>query len=334
MVFPSPPAPVSSIQDVVGSTPLVRLSRLFPSTEVFAKLESFNPGGSAKDRPALNMLRDALDTGRLQPGGTVVESSSGNLGMALARACTLAGVRFICVVDSRANRSTVATIRALGGEVSLVDTPDPETGDLLRARHLRVAELLRTIPGAISLDQYSNPANPAAHRDGTMREVAGALDHRVDHLFVAVSTTGTINGCTDYLREHDMATRVVAVDAVGSVLFDGEQGTRLLPGMGAGVVSPLSRLVIPDEVVRVTDAQAVAGCRALAIREGILAGASGGAVVWALSHARFSTGDRVAAILHDGGSAYLDTVHDDAWVTQELGLSRTDLDELVAEVAS
>lgn len=324
--------PIASIDEAVGNTPLVRLSRMFPDAEVYAKVESLNPGGSAKDRSALGMLRDALTSGRLQPGGTVIESSSGNLGVALARACTLAGVAFVCVVDSRANRATIAQIRALGGEVSLVDTPDPETGDLLRARHLRVQQLLDERPGAISLNQYANPANPAAHRDGTMREVSEALDQRVDEVFVAVSTTGTVNGCLDHVRAQGLATRVVAVDAEGSVLFGGTAGDRLIPGMGAGVVTDLSRLAAPDEVVRVRDIEAVAGCRALAAREGILAGGSAGAVIWALAHSRPAPGQRVVAILHDGGAAYLETVYDDEWVSSRLGVTSDELSALVEQV--
>ncbi|GAA1390851.1 2,3-diaminopropionate biosynthesis protein SbnA [Luteococcus peritonei] len=325
-----------SLSDAIGNTPVIALTRLFDRSDVslFAKLEALNPGGSAKDRSAQGMLDDALATGRLRPGGTVVESSSGNLGVALARACTIAGVHFVCVVDSRANRSTVQTIQALGGEISLVSEPDPVTGDLLTARHARVRKLLTTIDGAISLDQYANPANPRAHRDGTMTELAQALDQDIDVLLVATSTTGTIGGCQAYLREHEMDTTLVAVDAQGSVLFDGTAGPRLLPGMGAGLVTRLSGQVQPDRVVRVSDAQCVAGCRALAAREGILAGASAGGVVWALGALlpELDAGAQVAVVLHDGGMAYLPTVYDDSWVHEQLGLDRPALDALVAEL--
>lgn len=325
-----------SISKTVGNTPVVHLTRLFDRTDVelFAKIESLNPAGSAKDRSAQGMLDDALATGRLSPGGTVVESSSGNLGVALARACTIAGVNFICVVDSRANRSTVQAIQALGGTISLVTEPDPETGDLLTARHQRVRDLLADTEGAISLDQYSNPANPRAHRDGTMAELAETLDHRIDVLLVATSTTGTVGGCQAYIREHDMDTQVIAVDALGSVLFGGTAGPRLLPGMGAGLVTKLSHQVEPDRVVRVSDAQCVAGCRTLAAREAILAGASAGGVVWALGQLLPSlpAESRVAALLHDGGIAYLPTVYDDDWLADELDLDSDGLARLVAEL--
>jgi N-(2-amino-2-carboxyethyl)-L-glutamate synthase len=321
------------ISAAVGRTPLVRLDHLFPQSgiEILAKLESVNPGGSTKDRPALAMVRDAIDTGRLAPGGTVVESSSGNLGVALARVCTTHGVRFVCVVDARTNATTIATIRALGGEIELVSEPDPETGDLLTARFRRVEELLERIPGAVNLYQYGNPANPRAHAEGTMAEVAEATDHRLDVLMAAVSTTGTIAGCTAYLREHGMATRTIAVDAEGSVLFGGTAAPRPLPGLGAGVVTDISRTVEPDRVVRVSGVDCVVGARLLAHREGILAGASTGGIVHALGALvpELRPGARVAFIVHDGGVPYLDTVYDDTWVRATLGVDEDDLTSAV-----
>lgn len=330
---------IESIDQAIGNTPLVHLSRLFEQTtsrrgiELFAKVEWLNPGGSAKDRPAVAMLYEALASGRLQPGGTVVESSSGNLGVALARACNLAGVRFTCVVDTRANPVTVAHIRALGGEISLVSEPLPDTG-LLGARHARVRELLEADPGAVNLNQYGNPANPEAHRRGTAAEIADDLGDDLDVLLVACSTTGTLNGFRQLFDERGMSTRLVAVDAEGSVLFGGTAGPRVLPGMGAGLVTDLSRQVQPDDVVRVGDRQAVAGCRTLARREGMLAGGSAGAVVWALGGLLESVDDgaRVAVVLHDGGVPYLTSVYDDQWVARELGSDAAAIDALAAEL--
>lgn len=317
------------INAAIGATPLVRLSRLFPDSglEILAKIETLNPGGSTKDRPARSMVEDALASGRLRPGGTVVESSSGNLGVALARICTLAGVDFVCVVDSRANPTTLRTIAAYGGRIEQVTEPDPVTGDLLTARLNRVQHLLEEIPGAVNLHQYGNPANPAAHRDGTMREIAEATGHDLDVLVAACSTTGTIGGCSAYIREHGMPTRTVAVDAVGSALFGGIPGTRRLPGMGAGFATELSGQVEPDQVVRVEELHCVAGARLLAAREGILAGASTGGIVHALGMLApdLEPGSRVVMIVHDGGAPYLGTVYDDAWVTETLGAEPEDV---------
>lgn len=323
------------IAAAVGRTPLIRLDHLFPDSgiEILAKLESVNPGGSTKDRPALAMVRDAFARGHLAAGGTVVESSSGNLGVALARVCSMHGVRFVCVVDSRTNATTVATIRALGGEISLVSEPDPETGDLLTARFRRVEQLLEQIPGAVNLFQYGNPANPGAHATGTMREIAEATDHRLDVLMAAVSTTGTIAGCTAYIRDSGMDTRTIAVDAEGSVLFGGTAAPRPLPGLGAGVVTDISRTVDPDQVLRVSGVDCVVGARLLARREGILAGASTGGIVHALGTwvPQLERGTRLAFIVHDGGVPYLETVYDDTWVQRTLG---ADADALATATTS
>ncbi|WP_367620303.1 pyridoxal-phosphate dependent enzyme [Corynebacterium sp.] len=319
----------TGIRGTVGGTPLVLLDRLFPGpARVWAKLEGFNPSGSAKDRTAAALLASALSTGTVRAGACVVESSSGNLGVALARDCALHDIDFHCVVDPHANRQTVAVMTALGATVHHVDSPDPATGDWLAARRTRVADLLRELPGAVNLDQYSNRAAFDAHSSGTMREIVDQLGRAPDALFVAVSTTGTIGGCVRHLRETGARTRVTAVDAEGSVLYGGRRGERLLPGFGAGVVPDLAGLTDIGDVVRVSAADTVAGARALARREGILPGASGGAVVAAAAgrareHGRSQDAEQrtdTVLVLHDFGTAYLDTLYDDDWVAEHIGV--------------
>lgn len=326
-------APVDGILGAIGDTPLVALRRYLAPTDLalWVKLEGTNPGGSAKARPAARMLREALADGLIDPGGTVIESSSGNMGVGLAQACRFLGLNLICVVDVRTHSTNVRAMRALGASVRVVSRPDPVTGDLLTARLALVETLLREMPAAWWPDQYSNPANPAAHAVGTMREIDEALDGAVDALFVATSTTGTLLGCIDYLRAHDRPTRVVAVDAEGSTLFGGRPGARRLPGFGAGVPGRLSRGAVPDDIVRVSDLECTVGCRRLAKREAILAGASSGGVMWAVEAmaVEMPKGARCAAILPDGGEGYLDTVYDDAWVAAELGCDEGRLRELV-----
>lgn len=237
------PPPIQDMSDFIGATPLLRLWNLGTrdDLEVYGKLELFNPAGSAKDRTARSLLRDAMASGRVREGSLVVESSSGNLGIALARACRLEGVRFLCIVDARTNRSAVTAMKAYGAQVEVIWEPDPDLGDLLATRRRRVAQILAEVPGAVNLNQYENPANPRAHREGTMAEIADALDGDVDELFVATSTTGTISGCAGYCAEHGLSTRLTAVDAMGSVLFGGQPGRRLIPGFGAGVEPPLAK---------------------------------------------------------------------------------------------
>lgn len=327
-------APVDGVLGAVGATPLVRLHRYLGAAgpRVWAKFEAANPGGSAKARPAAAMVEDALERGRLVPGGTLVESTSGNMGVGLAQACGYHGLSLICVVDMRATPGNVRTMRALGARVVVVTEPDPVTGDLLVARLAMVRRLLDEHPGAYWPDQYANPANPAAHAAGTMCEIDEALEGRLDVLLVATSTAGTVAGCIDHLRAAGRDTRVVAVDALGSALFGGTRGTRRLPGLGAGVVTPLSQAAGVDEVVRVDDLDCVVGCRRLARREAILAGASGGGVMSALERVAPGLGAeaRVAVILPDGGSGYLETVYDDGWVERELGVGAAALAARVA----
>jgi cysteine synthase A len=319
------PAPCVGILDAVGATPLVALNRYLDRLDVdlFAKLEFANPGGSSKDRSATAMIADALAAGLIGPDTTVIESTSGNLGVGLAQACRYHDVKLICVVDSRAHQLKINTMRALGADVRVVDRADPVTGDLLTARLNLVAELLGRTPDAFWPNQYANQSNPAAHGDGTMREIDEALDGQLDYLFVATSTTGTLVGCADYLRRHGRDTQLIAVDAVGSALFGGARATRRIPGFGAGVETALSQSACFDRLVRVSDIQCVVGCRRLVEREAVFAGGSSGAVGWAIAELsqEMEAGSRCAAIFADGGAGYLDTVYDDGWVARELGVA-------------
>ncbi len=327
--------PVDGILGAIGGTPLVELRRHPVSARVraWAKLEACNPGGSVKARPAGAMLADALERGLVHPGDTVIESTSGNMGVGLAQACRYHGLRLICVVDERAHATNVRVMRALGADVRVVTTPDPATGDLLVARLAMVSRLLAQIPGAFWTDQYGNPANPAAHARGTMREIDVALAGRIDVLLVATSTAGTLAGCAAHLRAAGRDTRIVAVDAVGSALFGGTRGRRMLPGFGAGTETDLSRSVRFDDLVRVSDLDCVVGCRRLAAHEAILAGASGGGVLAGLERLlpSLEPGARCAMILADGGVGYLESVYDDEWVRRTLGVTPARLRELVED---
>lgn len=326
------------LDSLTGQTPLVELRRLATAFDrsdlhVYAKLEQFNPGGSAKDRTARALIQAAIEAG-MPDNPTLVESSSGNLGMALARQAQMRGWKFRCVVDPRVNDSTVATMRAFGAHVELITQPDPETGDWLTARRARVAELMRTVNGAINLDQYSNQAAFKAHDEGTMAEIIDQLGHTPDWLFVAMSTTGTIGGCIQRLKRMGAPTHTVGVDAHGSVLYQGKRGERMLPGFGAGVVPHLATLHEPQRVQRVHDVDSAIGARILARTEGVIPGASGGAVISAL-HAclpEIPEGARVAIVLHDGGTNYLNTIYDDDWVQEKLHVSSQDLEARIQNI--
>jgi cysteine synthase A len=326
-------SPVGGILEAIGETPLIRLERYSerPEIEVWAKLESSNPAASSKDRSALRLITDALESGHIGPETTVIESTSGNLGVGLAQACRYLGLRLICVVDSRTHAINLKTMRALGAEVRVVDRKSAGDRDLLAARLDLVREILTEIPDSYWPNQYENPSSAAAHAEGTMREIDEDLEGRIDYLFVATSTTGTLRGCCDYLARHQRETKVVAVDAQGSALFGGEPGRRRLPGFGAGVATELSKGSWFDRLVRVSDLECVVGCRRLVDREAVLAGASAGGVASAFDAVApaIESGARCALLFADDGRGYLDTVFSDEWVERELGVSRTQLAELV-----
>jgi|SRR5581483_11412200 len=321
-VLPSRRGVASDIVSTIGDTPLVALNRVFPGSplRIFAKLEGFNPSGSIKVRAAYRILRHALDTGALFPGATVIESSSGNMGIALAQLCTYFGLRFVCVIDTRTTAENIAILHAYGAEVEMVSEPDPATGELVQARIDRVQSLLRSTPSSFWPDQYSNVYNAVAHHE-TMREIVTQLGRTVDHLFCATSTCGTLRGCVEYVREHRLPTEVIAVDAVGSVIFGGPPGPRLIPGHGAGKRPNLWQPDLADRCVHVSDLDCIVGCRRLLRREAILAGGSSGGVLAALERVapELRRGAVCVLVFPDQGERYAHSIYSDAWVRQHFG---------------
>lgn len=308
----------------IGGTPLVRLSRLFPEERgirVFAKLELMNPTGSAKDRPALRILQRAWEDGRIGPGSVVIESSSGNMAISMAAICRLLGMSFVCVIDPRTAKQNIGIMKAYGARVSYVSEPDPATGEYLPARLVRVRELLDSTPRSYWPNQYGNPDNRAAHRDGTMSEIADQLG-AVDYVFGGVSTCGTMRGCSDYIRANELPTKIVAVDAAGSVILGGDKGPRIFPGLGAGIVPPFAEERFMDRSVYVSDRLMALACRELAAAEAILAGPSSGAVITAVRSmfGELPDGSVCVAILHDRGDRYMDTVFNDEWMAAAFGI--------------
>jgi N-(2-amino-2-carboxyethyl)-L-glutamate synthase len=306
----------------IGRTPLVELRGVGGGRlRVYAKLEGFNPGGSAKDRPALNILRAGIDAGQVRPGTVVVESSSGNMGIGLAQACRYLGLRFVCVVDPRTTGQNIQLLRAYGAEVEVVQRPDPETGEFLPARLRRVREILASVPSGFWPDQFNHEANAAAHRDGTMREIAAELEGEVDYVFCATSTCGTLRGCADHLADAGLPTRLVAVDALGSVIFGGPQAERIIPGLGSGMMPGLLRPGLAHEQVHVTNLDCVVGCRRAALREALLVGGSAGGVYTAFERMQDDLPDGAVCVLVfcDRGERYLDTVFSDEWVSDRFG---------------
>jgi N-(2-amino-2-carboxyethyl)-L-glutamate synthase len=311
------------VLSVVGGTPLVRLRRLFRDAEfdVYGKLEALNPGGSIKDRPAALMVRRALAHGVIDRDTVVVESSSGNMGIGLAQACSYHGLRFVCVTDIKTTTQNIAILKAYGAEVECVTEPDPESGELLPARLKRVQQLLQSIENSWWPNQYASRDNSDAHYESTMREIAESLGGRVDYVFCATSTCGTIRGCLEFVKAHGMRTQVVAVDAVGSLIFGNTAAKRMIPGLGAGLRPELCPIEMVDRCVHVSDTDCVAGCWRLVRSEAILAGGSSGAVVSALARLRdeIPRGATCVLLLPDRGERYLDTIYSQTWISEHFG---------------
>ncbi|NJL27881.1 MAG: 2,3-diaminopropionate biosynthesis protein SbnA [Thermoanaerobaculia bacterium] len=313
----------NGILSAVGKTPLVRLERVFPEIPVrlWAKLEALNPGGSAKDRPGLALIERGIEEGKITPDTVVIESTSGNMGIGIAQACCQLGLRFIAVVDVKTAPANVAVLRAYGAEIDLVTQPDPESGELLQARLKRVRELLDTLPNSFWPDQTSNEANGWAHYRTTMPEIVEQLGKAPDFLFCAVGTCGTIRGCSEYVNDQRLATKVIAVDMLGSVIFGSKPQRRLMPGFGSGRVPPIFEPKFIHDHVHVSNLDCVVGSRLLARREAILGGGScGGALMGVDKYKEHLPADATCVVvLPDRGERYLDTVFNDDWVRREIG---------------
>lgn len=310
------------ILSTIGNTPLIRLDRVLKDApfNLFAKLEGFNPGGSIKDRPAINIIRHAMRSGAITQQTTIIESSSGNMGIGLAQVCSYLGLRFICVVDQKTTRQNIRLLETYGAEVDLITQSDLHGRDFLGARIDRVLELLSKVKNSFCPNQYTNEANSDAHHR-TMSEIAMVLHAKVDYLFCATSTCGTIRGCAEYAHENGLRTKVYAVDAIGSVIFGSHKADRLIPGHGAAIRPALYREDMADKVIRVSDLDCVVGCRRLASTEAMLAGGSSGAVLTAVDQAKdeISAGANCVMIFPDRGERYLDTIYSDEWVGEHFG---------------
>lgn len=312
----------ANVFSAIGNTPLVKLTQVMPDIpfHLFAKLESLNPGGSIKDRPAKNIIEQGLNVGTIGAETVIIESSSGNMGIGLAQVCSYLGLRFICVVDPKTTKQNMRLLEVYGAEIDMVQEPDPDTGEFLKVRLDRVQELLCTHSDSFWPNQYANVYNSYAHYE-TMNEILTALDGELDYLFCATSTCGTLRGCSEYLHKHGLRTKVYAVDAEGSVIFGGGKKKRLIPGHGAAIRPELYEDQLADRCVHVTDIDCIIGCRRLVKYESILAGGSSGAVLMAVEQVRneIRDGSTCAVIFADRGERYLDTIYSDAWVTEHFG---------------
>lgn len=294
----------SDITELIGGTPLVRLSRFAPGLGVLAKLERQNPAGSAKDRVALSMLRAAEAEGRLAPGGLVIEPTSGNTGIGLAALAAALGYRAVIVMPDSMSPERVKLIAAYGAEVVLTPGAEGMSGAVAKAE-----EISARSPGSIVAGQFSNPANPRAHYETTGPEIWRDTDGRVAAFVCGVGTGGTITGVGRYLKEQDPAVRVIAMEPASSpLLSEGRAGAHAIQGIGANFVPEALDTSVYDEVVTVTDEDALSAMRELARTEGLLCGVSSGAAAFAareLAKRPEFAGKTVVCLLPDTGERYL-----------------------------
>ncbi|MBP6607712.1 MAG: cysteine synthase A [Nitrospira sp.] len=295
----------TDITELIGGTPLVRLNRLSKpgGATIYAKVESFNPGGSIKDRICLNMINEAERLGKLKPGGTIVEPTSGNTGIGLALVAAVRGYKLILVMPESMSMERASLLSSYGAQLVLTAAWEGMKGSIKEAE-----SIVAQNPSYYMPDQFSNPANPDMHRKTTGPEIVDALDGRVDAFVAAVGTGGTITGCGEVIRQRNPAAKIVAVEPAGSpVLSGGDPGPHKIQGIGAGFVPKVLNRTLLDRVVTVTDDEAYQTAKLLAKKEGLLVGISAGANVFAAQKIaeELGPGKNVVTILCDTGERYI-----------------------------
>ncbi|WP_454357389.1 2,3-diaminopropionate biosynthesis protein SbnA [Staphylococcus schleiferi] len=301
----------------IGNTPMVQLQKMFPEHDVFAKLEYMNPGGSMKDRPAKYIIEHGLETGRIDSSTHLIESTSGNLGIALAMIAKIKGLKLTCVVDPKISPINLKIIQSYGANIDMVDEPD-EHGGYLITRIKRVKALLQQDDNAYWINQYANELNWKAHYHGAGSEIVAAMDRPIDYFVAPVSTTGSIMGMSRKIKAHHLNAQIIAVDAKGSVIFGDTPCHRELPGIGASRVPEILNHAEIDDVIHVDDYDSALGCQQLVNEEGIFAGGSTGSVVSAIAQLtqRIEPRKTIVTIFPDRGDRYLDLVYSEQWLEQ------------------
>ncbi len=297
-----------SVLELIGHTPIVQLNQIAKTDQtvarLYAKLESFNPAGSVKDRIALNMIEQAEQSGKLTPGATIVEGTSGNTGIGLAAVAAAKGYKTVICMPENMSRERVTLLRAYGAQVFLTPAEKNMPGSGEKAR-----EILEQTPNAFQPGQTVNPANPDAHYQTTGPEIWEDMDGAVDIFVACVGTGGTITGTGRYLRSKNPDVQIIGVEPAGCpVLSGGQPGPHKIQGIGGGNICPVTDMNLMDEIITVTDEDAYAYTRLVAKREGILAGISAGAALWAavqVAKRPENANKNIVLIFPDGGEHYL-----------------------------
>ncbi len=317
-----------NILGTIGNTPLVKLNKLTQDLPclVLAKYETFNPGNSVKDRMALQMIEDAEKSGKLKPGGTIIEGTSGNTGMGLALAATLKGYNLICVISDKQSQEKIDILKAMGSKVDVCPT-DVEPDDP-RSYYSTARRLATEIPNAWYVNQYDNPSNTKAHYLNTGPEIWEQTDGKVTHFVVGVGTGGTISGIGTYLKEKNLDIKIWGVDTYGSVfkkyhetgIFDkNEIYPYVTEGIGEDILPKNVNFDIIDGFTKVTDKDAAIYTRRLALEEAMFLGNSAGAAIKGVLQLKehFTKDDVVVVLFHDHGSRYVGKIFNDTWMKEK-----------------
>ena len=294
-----------SMQDLIGNTPLVKLSYAGEGlqSDIYAKLELFNPAGSVKDRVGKYMIADAQKKGILKKGGTIIEATAGNTGIGIAFAALNKGYRIIFVVPTKFSVEKQQLMKALGAEI--INTPREEG---MQGAVAKVQELKNEIPGAISLEQFKNQSNPLAHYETTGKEIYEAMDGKIDYLVLGAGSGGTFTGVARYLKEKNPEIKAVLTVPFGSTLGGGEHGDYDIEGIGNDFVADTMDITLVDEVIKISDEEAFAAARHLVKKEGIFAGTSSGAsFAAAVKLAEKVKGKNIITVFPDRGDRYFST---------------------------
>lgn len=315
----------NTILETIGNTPLIKLNKITAEVDalVLAKVESFNPGNSVKDRMALKMIEDAESDGRLKPGGTIVEGTSGNTGMGLALAAIVKGYKLICISTDKQSKEKFDVLKAVGSEV--IVCPTDVAPDDPRSYYSTAKRIAEEIPNSWYVNQYDNPSNTQAHYETTGPEIWEQTEGKITHFVVGVGTGGTISGVGKFLKEKNPKIKIWGIDTYGSVfkkyhetgVFDpNEIYPYSTEGIGEDILPENVDFTVIDQFEKVTDQDAALFTRELAKTEGIFAGNSCGAAVKGLLQLKkhFNKNDVVVVLLHDSGSRYIGKIYNDEWM--------------------
>ena len=318
----------NNILETIGNTPLIKLNTITSEVDalVLAKVESFNPGNSVKDRMAVKMIEDAESDGRLKSGGTIVEGTSGNTGMGLALAAIVKGYKLICISTDKQSKEKFDLLRAVGSDVIVCPTNVPAEDP--RSYYSTAARIAKETPNSWHVNQYDNPSNTQAHYEGTGPEIWEQTNGKITHFVVGVGTGGTISGVGKFLKEKNPKIKIWGIDTYGSVfkkyhetgVFDqNEIYPYITEGIGEDILPKNVDFSIIDKFEKVTDKDAAVYTRMLAKQEGILAGNSCGAAIKGLLQLKnkFTKDDVVVVLLHDSGTRYLGKIYNDDWMKEQ-----------------